>query len=58
MEYSFDIDKWYLVNELVYGKLEKGRVLGTEKEIQWFDNESDWLTALNELGIEVDDELI
>lgn len=54
MNYKFEIDKWYIVNKTVAGKLDAGLELGTVGEVEWFETEDEWLTKCNELGIEIE----
>jgi hypothetical protein len=52
MNYKFDIDKWYIINETTAGKLDAGLELGTIHEPEWFDNEEDWVVRCEKLNID------
>lgn len=52
--YKFEIDKWYIVNETVAGKIDKGLELGTIGDVKWFDNEQEWQQKCKEYEIEID----
>jgi hypothetical protein len=51
MNYTFDVDMWYVINETTAGKLEAGLQLGTIHEPQWFNNEQEWKARCEELEI-------
>lgn len=54
MNYKYEIDKWYIVNQKVAGKLDVGLQLSTIGEVEWFETEDEWLIKCNELGIEIE----
>ena len=52
MNYNFEVDKWYFINEKSHGFLSKKQFLGTIKTVEFFDTENEYLDKLNQLGIE------
>jgi len=56
MNYTFDVDMWYIINEATAGKLEAGLQLGSINNPEWFDNEQEWKERCQYLGIELPDD--
>ena len=52
MNYTFEIKKWYIIDKKSHGFLEKGQFLGTIKNVEFFDTETEYFNKLNELGVE------
>jgi hypothetical protein len=53
--YNANGETWWVATDGItthYGKLTTGEVLSTLLTITTFDNEADWLTELNNMGIE------
>lgn len=51
-EYNFNIDRWYIFNNVHHGKLDAGLYHITPHNIEeWFDTYNDYVLRCNELNI-------
>jgi hypothetical protein len=53
-DYSFDVTKWYISDNepYIFGKLQSGLHLMSQRSFTFYDNKDDFLNKLDELGLE------